>query len=46
MPGNYSLTFGAAGFTTFVRQGIDLQAQVITVDAQLKPSEPPAPKWW
>ena len=34
-PGNYSLTFSATGFTTFVRQGIDLQAQVITVDARL-----------
>jgi hypothetical protein len=35
VPGNYSLTFGAAGFSTVVRQGINLQAEVITVDVQL-----------
>jgi len=36
VPGDYSLTFGAAGFSTFVRQGVVLRAEVITVDAQLK----------
>lgn len=39
VPGNYSLTFSAAGFNTFVRQGVVLRAEVITVDAQLKIGE-------
>ncbi len=36
-PGTYSVTFTLAGFSTFVRQGIELQTQfTATVDAQLR----------
>ena len=35
LPGNYSLTFSKEGFGKFIRQGIDLRLQVITVNAQL-----------
>lgn len=35
LPGSYSITFHKEGFNTLVRQGIDLQVRVITVNEQL-----------
>ncbi|HEY7304488.1 MAG TPA: carboxypeptidase-like regulatory domain-containing protein [Bryobacteraceae bacterium] len=35
LPGNYKLTFSAKGFNDLVRDGITLQVQTLTLDAQL-----------
>jgi len=35
LPGNYKVTFTAPGFNTYVREGITLQVQTITLNAQL-----------
>ncbi|MBV8905801.1 MAG: carboxypeptidase regulatory-like domain-containing protein, partial [Acidobacteriia bacterium] len=35
LPGNYKVTFKAKGFNDFVREGITLQVQTLTLNAQL-----------
>lgn len=35
LPGSYTLTFSKSGFKTFVRKGVDLSVQVLTINAQL-----------
>lgn len=39
VPGPYRITFAKSGFRTFVRSGVVLGVQVITVDARLKVGE-------
>ena len=36
LPGKYRITFSKEGFDKLVRDGIDLEASILTVDAQLR----------